>query len=269
MIKIDKDYNDIPLSLKPVEHFTGEKIPPVCKTTHAKRLTIIKDGHYTDSEPFNSRYKYQDIKDKLNKIYHHKCAYCESRLEQLQVEHYRPKKGAKAYYWLVYSWDNLLLACPACNRAKGDKFEIKGRPVSYVDTPENIKNINTLSASYDALEFPLMVNPEVTDPEDILEYTEEGEALSKDERFKYTIETCQLNRNFLKDERRKIFEDFRKKVRSIFLENREEDRKLLLIHLINSYMVETEDLEKSYLGIRKYAIRHNWFAGIIKSVKYN
>lgn len=269
MIKVDKDYNDMPLSLKPIEHFNGGKIPRVCKTTHEKRLTIIKDGHYTDSEPFNSRYKYQDIKDKLNEIYHHKCAYCESRLEQLQVEHYRPKKGANAYYWLVYSWDNLLLTCPACNRAKGDKFEIKSQPVSYVDTPENIKNINTLSASYDALESPLIVNPEITDPKDILEYTQEGEAFSKDERFKYTIETCQLNRKALKDERRKIFEDFRKKVESIFFEYKADDQELLLEYLIKSYIKETEDLEKSYLGIRKYAIRHNWFGEIIKSVKDN
>ena len=269
MIKINKDYNDIPLSLKPIEHFSGKKIPRVCKTTHEKRLTVISDGHYTDSELFNSRYKYRDIKDKLNKIYHHKCAYCESRLEQLQVEHYRPKKGANAYFWLVYSWDNLLLACPACNGYKGDKFEIKGQHVSYIHNPENIKNINMLSVGYDALEFPLMVNPEVTDPNDILEYTQEGEVFSKDERFKYTIDTCQLNRKALMDERRKIFEDFRKKVRGIFFEYKAEDQKLLLEYLINSYKEETKDLEKSYLGIRKYAIRHNWFAGIIKSVKYN
>lgn len=45
-----------------------------------------------------------------------KCAYCEKREEQAKyrdVEHYRPKSS---YWWLAWTWENLLFACFECNR---------------------------------------------------------------------------------------------------------------------------------------------------------
>jgi hypothetical protein len=56
------------------------------------------------------------------------------------VEHYRPKTSADrlpgstathGYWWLAYTWDNLLFACPSCNRSnKNDLF-----PLEHGSTP--------------------------------------------------------------------------------------------------------------------------------------
>ncbi|MBV0882133.1 hypothetical protein KTQ42_22920 [Noviherbaspirillum sp. L7-7A] len=50
------------------------------------------------------------------------------------VEHYRPKTSASrlpgcslthGYWWLAFTWENLLYACPNCNRSsKNDKFPL-------------------------------------------------------------------------------------------------------------------------------------------------
>ncbi len=54
-----------------------------------------------------------------------KCCYCEQQVEGKydDVEHFRPKAGAvrgpgfptTGYWWLAWSWTNLLLACKSCN----------------------------------------------------------------------------------------------------------------------------------------------------------
>jgi hypothetical protein len=61
---------------------------------------------------------------------HEKCAYCEVHIRQSSshVEHHRPKDGAwrhkrgtprvvdsERYWWLTWSWENLLLSCARCN----------------------------------------------------------------------------------------------------------------------------------------------------------
>lgn len=59
----------------------------------------------------------------------HKCCYCEVVIlrPHNDVEHYRPKLVARrapgstethGYWWLAYTWANLLFACPSCNRSK-------------------------------------------------------------------------------------------------------------------------------------------------------
>ncbi|MBF0409630.1 MAG: hypothetical protein HQM10_19980 [Candidatus Riflebacteria bacterium] len=50
------------------------------------------------------------------------------------VEHYRPKASADrrpgsllthGYWWLAFTWNNLLFACPSCNRSgKNDRFPL-------------------------------------------------------------------------------------------------------------------------------------------------
>jgi 5-methylcytosine-specific restriction endonuclease McrA len=58
-----------------------------------------------------------------------KCCYCEARVPigYNDVEHYRPKASADrspgstdahGYWWLAFTWKNLLFACPTCNRSE-------------------------------------------------------------------------------------------------------------------------------------------------------
>jgi uncharacterized protein (TIGR02646 family) len=74
-------------------------------------------------------YGHPTVKAALEKAQSGKCCYCEVFIETpyalSHVEHYRPKaysqqarKGPKnypGYYWLVYDWSNLFLACHFCN----------------------------------------------------------------------------------------------------------------------------------------------------------
>jgi uncharacterized protein (TIGR02646 family) len=72
-------------------------------------------------------YKHDAVKAALHRLFHGKCAYCESyyhALTPVDVEHYRPKgavegvAGHKGYWWLAMNWDNLLPSCIDCNRRR-------------------------------------------------------------------------------------------------------------------------------------------------------
>jgi uncharacterized protein (TIGR02646 family) len=84
----------------------------------------------------------EDIGDRYNEVriplwnrQRHKCCYCEHicQLSYHDVEHYRPKVRADrgpgfpthGYWWLAWTWANLMFACPACNRSwKNDEFPL-------------------------------------------------------------------------------------------------------------------------------------------------
>lgn len=69
----------------------------------------------SDGKPFKFD-RYDAGKQTLFTDQHQKCAYCETREEQAKyrdVDHYRPKDH---YWWLAWTWENLLFACFACNR---------------------------------------------------------------------------------------------------------------------------------------------------------
>jgi uncharacterized protein (TIGR02646 family) len=66
---------------------------------------------------------YQLVTPELYICHHGKCCYCEAPLDaNYEVEHWRPKSG---YYWLAYSWHNLLLSCGFCNKTKSNQFPIE------------------------------------------------------------------------------------------------------------------------------------------------
>lgn len=70
------------------------------------------------------KYRHRQVQDALERMFHGKCAYCESRVTHVSfahIEHYRPRSMFPA---LTFDWGNLLLSCPVCNssRYKGDKF---------------------------------------------------------------------------------------------------------------------------------------------------
>jgi hypothetical protein len=85
---------------------------------------------------------YQVARDTLWGRQHKKCAYCEQQtpLEEQPTEHFRPKKHAlrnwraedpddkdvDRYWWLTWTWENLLFACTTCNGRshKGNHFPL-------------------------------------------------------------------------------------------------------------------------------------------------
>lgn len=264
MIKINKDLNDIPESLQVFS--TNE--------THIARLDVINHGLYY-TKTYNKLYKKDDIKEKLDSYYHNKCAYCEQRVEQYHVEHYRPKKekgpDSYAYYWLAFSWDNLLVACPTCNSKKGNKFRIRNHRVTFDSNEENINNINCLSSGYDRIERPFMVNPEVTDPNNYIHFTIDGKMTSDDENFKYTIdEVCKLSRKDLNDQRRKIIEDFRNNLSAeIRLCQSADKQKDVISIFIRNWIADSKNELNTFLAFRRYAAEKRWLNQIIKDILFS
>jgi hypothetical protein len=66
---------------------------------------------------------YQSVTRELDDCHYGKCCYCEAPLDaNSEVELWRPKSR---YYWLAYSWDNLLLSCGFCNKKKLNQFPLE------------------------------------------------------------------------------------------------------------------------------------------------
>lgn len=267
MIKVEKNIEAVPTSLIPAfaDLFPAEtSIPKTSKTTHQKRTEIIDDKSY--NEDYNDRYKLDDIRDALIAIYKHKCAYCEQKMERYNIEHYRPKK---IYYWLAFSWDNLIMACPDCNGFKGVHFDLgvgKTR-VIFNNTEANIRIVNSSSAGYDVIEDPKMVNPEVTNPNGLIRFQMSGIIESDDDRFKYTIEKCKIDRKYLNDDRRKILDVFKRHIQSAILEPDPNIRNIKISTTITNFVEDSKDDELPFLAFRRYAIENGWMNDIVKAIK--
>ena len=115
----------------------------------------------------NDIYAHESVKSALSLAQYRKCCYCESRFGATSygaVEHFRPKGAVQqergedreypGYYWLAYSWSNLLVSCERCNTShKGSLFPLAN--------PE----LRCRSHHDDAgVESPLFVDPAREDP---------------------------------------------------------------------------------------------------------
>lgn len=79
-----------------------------------------------------SVYSEKSVRKVLLKMFHGKCAYCESKITAIyngDIEHFRPKgkihnanPSRPGYFWLASDWDNLLFACPFCNQTNTHEF---------------------------------------------------------------------------------------------------------------------------------------------------
>jgi uncharacterized protein (TIGR02646 family) len=79
------------------------------------------------------RYNQQDVRDALKVMYDGLCCYCEARVGHVafqHIEHRRPKTRFPRY---AYKWENLNLACPRCNNAKGDKWNSRRQILDAAD----------------------------------------------------------------------------------------------------------------------------------------
>ncbi|MBF0294794.1 MAG: TIGR02646 family protein [Magnetococcales bacterium] len=180
-------------------------------------LRIEGSKHHFD----NNVYAHATVKVALNAIYHNKCAYCESLIEEQadrRVEHYRPKGGG--YHWLAYEWSNLLLACESCNRKKWNHFPVNG---SRVAAPPSEETDWRPDSGVMRAEQPLLLNPEIDHPEAHLRFSPDGQihAVDDSEQGVQTIKYCGLQREDLVYARKKQIDWFRKQMKcqlSIFLD---------------------------------------------------
>lgn len=151
-------------------------------------------------------YRHETVKRTLRDAQHGKCCYCEGRFEAFSsgdIEHYRPmnavrqkmrsKRHFPGYYWLAYCWSNLFWSCPVCNRTcKNDLFPIENPG----------ERARSHESSIDR-ERPLIVNPSGSeDPTLHIGFYDEV-AVSDTDKGITTIRTIDLNRNDLREARRR------------------------------------------------------------------
>lgn len=104
---------------------------PASLSAPAAQDQLAKAGEYylswktgDSAYPGFTAYKEPDVVEALRTMFHGKCAYCEGNVHKgdFDVEHYRPKGGVNdhdgpQYWWLAFTWTNLLPSSEACNRA--------------------------------------------------------------------------------------------------------------------------------------------------------
>jgi hypothetical protein len=227
---VEKDLKDVPPSLITVKVMTDlEKIALGDKDIISDK---IYKGAYKDAEGKSQ----SEVRDYLNKYYFEKCAYCELHCKA-EIEHYRPKKGVtedpthNGYYWLCYSWSNLVPSCRYCNTegGKGNKFPI-------IQTSKRVVSPTFVSSKLDtskceaaqsplATEEPYLLHPEIdSNPESFL-----GFKISQDKngidiigidvqkRGEKTIEICNLRRKYLRLNRlESVHYNIKQKIKLIF-----------------------------------------------------
>lgn len=143
----------------------------------------------------------KSVREALEKLFHHKCAFCETLLTTLNVETFRPKVRAldlrgklspDHYWWLASEWTNLYPICSECMSRKGSRFPINGLERANADTP-----LSDLAQ----FEQPLLLDPCYDNPDDHLVFSEDGKVASDTRRGQVTIEIFGLNRPSLVEAR--------------------------------------------------------------------
>ena len=169
-----------------------------------------RDSYSSGKDTFdfdNKIYGAHSVKQSLKKIQHKKCCFCEGKSNAQSygdVEHFRPKGAVKqdkssnrlypGYYWLTYCWNNLYFSCQICNGNKSTLFPLEN------------PNFRARSHHDDvADEKPLLIDPGGTeDPRSHISFV--GPRAKPLTKFgKITIETVDLNRNDLLEDRLALF----------------------------------------------------------------
>ncbi|NMX59071.1 HNH endonuclease [Pseudomonas sp. WS 5146] len=165
--------------------------PNILTTTRANKLNEavrLLNSHGLNSDEFKKVFKtgYQCARPLLFKRQHNKCAFCEISNDDCgsPVEHFRPKLGAEEkiggvwrrvsthYWWLAWTWENLLFACERCNNSgsKGNKFPIRSS-ASRVLAPPSPCSYPISAIHYDcASEERLLIDPRLDNPIDHIQW---------------------------------------------------------------------------------------------------
>ena len=197
MIRINKP-KDVPQKLQ----IDGKKK----RQSHCASYSRSPEKYQTGEQKFNfdsNIYGHQEVKKALIDAQYSKCCFCERKIgEDGDVEHFRPKGASKqesgktleypGYYWLAYDWDNLYLACSACNqRHKQNLFPL-------LNPEKRVKN-HKLDLSQ---EQPLFIDPGKENPEDFIQFRGEIPiGIDPQNRGQATIEALQLRRSNLLETR--------------------------------------------------------------------
>lgn len=186
------------------------------------------------------------------KMQRHKCCYCEILIRSYHndVEHYRP---FSRYWWLAWTWENLLFACAACDRKGGkhDQFPLIAGSVALV-FPEQPPGA----------EQPLLLDPTIDDPRQHIRFellsTGRWGPLGKTDRGRETIRVLGLGRDGYLD-------DFTRHVKHIVMPVVRDLKTAYAVGLPESFAAlwrskcaELLDPERAYLALTEDVLRHEF-----------
>lgn len=194
--------------------------PAVLRDIRDRQLTHLRDLIAREKrDPLSTEikgYGHADVRAALWKAQQHKCCYCEKDIELTyeDVEHYRPKAEADrqpgctathGYWWMAFTWENLLYACPQCNEGKKrTKFPLAAGSVALL-----------AEQAPPGQEVPLLIDPADESGVRHIEFRPERrgrrdywipEPRNGSPHGKWTINVCGLDRDPLLDRYRKHVE---------------------------------------------------------------
>ena len=206
MIHVAKSYATVPVGL-------------TSQGANKKKAQLMLEGNKHEAD--GDIYAHATVREALNQLYGNKCAYCERLIEEQadrRVDHYRPRKardqGGALHpgpFWLTYERPNLLLSCRTCNLKKSNLFPVSGTRVTA--PPALAKDWDPRSLPMQG-EKPLLLNPEIDQPNDHLDFSPDGQIHPRNDspRGTRTIEICGLNRDELTIMRKKRIDGFCKEL---------------------------------------------------------
>lgn len=77
----------------------------------------LRGSYAKVDDKFKNRYRQEDVKDALEKMYRKHCCYCESIIgisSYGRIEHLKPKSLLE-FYQYTFDWENLHWCCEICN----------------------------------------------------------------------------------------------------------------------------------------------------------
>lgn len=122
------------------------------------------NGNY----PFSADFGKTEYRNALKACQGNKCCFCEKPVATADIEHFRPKSAWQqekpgrqerpGYYWLAYSWSNMLIACSDCNSQanKGNLFPVNG--------------VRAVFSSDCRTEDKVLINPTEEDPSNYITF---------------------------------------------------------------------------------------------------
>jgi uncharacterized protein (TIGR02646 family) len=163
-----------------------------------------------------------EVKQRLENDFNHKCCYCEDNQIKGEVEHFIPKSK---FPLLEYNWANLLWACHDCNNIKGDKDNC-------------------------------IINPTKEDPCSMFVFDLEGNIKDNTNiKAKNSIDTCGLNRENLKDKRKSVIDEFIRNLEFICAIGNKD----LVLQYINDFFILPliNNKKLSFIALRKHVVENH------------
>jgi uncharacterized protein (TIGR02646 family) len=128
----------------------------------AKLKQIRRNGRRPKSRDFDPIWGEKTVRQTLWQSQHKKCCYCERQRDvarESDIEHFRPKAAVTdsnnaGYWWLAYSWTNLLFSCRYCNQEHKKNFFPLLDEATRARTPRDRL----------AREQPVLIDPSREDP---------------------------------------------------------------------------------------------------------